>query len=106
MGDMTEYYLANSLQSEDNGIHISIPPKNYYPDDSGAHTVNILNNKKNPSYMMAFYPISMFGYQELKKLTPISVSPLHHGTVGDYSCQELFLNALDKICLVLSVQLN
>ena len=48
MKDMMEYYLANPLQSEDNGIHISIPPKKYYPDDSCDHTVNLLDDKNIP----------------------------------------------------------
>ena len=41
MGDMTEYYLANPLQSEDNGINIDIRTNNYYPDDSGAQIVTL-----------------------------------------------------------------
>ena len=38
MGDMMEYPLTNTLQSEDNGIHIEIGA---YPDDSGAQNVTL-----------------------------------------------------------------
>ena len=39
MGDITEGSLENPLQSEENGIHIEICPKKYYPNDSGFQTV-------------------------------------------------------------------
>ena len=41
MGDIIESFLANHLQSDENGIHIDIRPKNYYSDDSVAHTVTL-----------------------------------------------------------------
>ena len=42
-GDMMKYYLANPLQSEENGIHIDIRPKKYYPDEYVSHTVTLLD---------------------------------------------------------------
>ena len=41
MGYMMEDCLTNPLQSEYNGIHIDIHPKNYYPDDYGSQTFTI-----------------------------------------------------------------
>ena len=41
-------YLTNPLQSEENGIHIDICPKNYYPDHSVSHTVILPDGKIYP----------------------------------------------------------
>ena len=36
-----KYYLANTLQSEYNEIHVNIRTKKYYIDESGDQTVDI-----------------------------------------------------------------
>lgn len=41
MWDMMKYYLANTLQSEYNEIHVNIRTKKYYIDESGDQTVDI-----------------------------------------------------------------
>ena len=56
--------------------------------------------------MIASYLILLFGFQHLKKWTPISVLNLHHGKVDTHSYYVLFLNALAPFCSFISVQLN
>ena len=43
MGYVMEYYIANPLQSKENGIQIYICPNRYYIDDSIYQTVTILD---------------------------------------------------------------
>ena len=68
---MVEVSLENPPHSEYNGIHISICPKKYYPDDFVAHTVTLPDCKSFPYYMMALYLIFLFGAQHLNKCTPV-----------------------------------
>ena len=44
MGGIMEDPLANTFHSEDNGIHIEILRKKYYPDKYGAHTVTLVES--------------------------------------------------------------
>ena len=48
MGGMMKGSLANTLKSEENGIHIYIRTKMYYPDDSDAQTFTLLYGKIIP----------------------------------------------------------
>ena len=36
-----ENYFENPLQSEENGTHIDIPTKKYYPNKCGAQTITL-----------------------------------------------------------------
>ena len=44
IGGIMEDPLANTFHSEDNGIHIEILRKKYYPDKYGAHTVTLVES--------------------------------------------------------------
>ena len=84
MGDIIEYLLENTLQSDENGIQIYIHPKKYYPDDYGAHIVILPDDTITHILYDGVLPYIPVMCPKPEKLTPVSVLPLHRGSVGTH----------------------
>ena len=100
---MVEYSLVNTLHINDNGIHIYICTKNYYPDNSGYYNFTIPDGTIITilcDCVLIYIPIWSPASEEIDFclcVAFISRNSWYQFLLGD------FLNYLAPLCPVLSV---